>query len=121
MSRSTTQRSYEIVDFAALTGVPCPCGTSRRGLADVADFPGSLHQVEISADARLHYHKRLTELYYILQCAPDAQMQLDDERIDLRPGMAVLVRPGVRHRAIGRMTILNLVLPKFDPHDEWFD
>ena len=29
--------------------------------------------------------------------------------------------PGVRHRAVGRMTILNVVVPPFDPADEWFD
>ena len=76
---------------------------------------------EISRDARLHYHKRLTETYFILECKPDAQMQLDDDRISLRPGMCVLIRPGVRHRAIGEMKVLILVSPKFDPEDEWFD
>ena len=76
---------------------------------------------EISADAKLHYHKQLTETYYILDCDADAQMQLDDDRISLAPGMCVLIRPGVRHRAIGRMKVLILVLPKFDPEDEWFD
>ena len=48
-------------------------------------------------------------------------MQLDDDRISLRPGMCVLIRPGVRHRAIGEMKVLILVSPKFDPEDEWFD
>jgi hypothetical protein len=33
----------------------------------------------------------------------------------------VLIPPGVRHRAVGRMTILNVVVPPFDPGDEWFD
>jgi hypothetical protein len=33
----------------------------------------------------------------------------------------VLIPPGVRHRAVGRMTILNMVVPPFDPADEWFD
>jgi hypothetical protein len=27
----------------------------------------------------------------------------------------------VRHRAIGRMQVLIVVYPKFDPADEWFD
>jgi hypothetical protein len=26
-----------------------------------------------------------------------------------------------RHPAAGRMTILNIVVPPFDPADEWFD
>ena len=48
-------------------------------------------------------------------------MQLDDQRIDVHPGMSVLIRPGTRHRAVGRMKVLIVVLPKFDPDDEWFD
>jgi mannose-6-phosphate isomerase-like protein (cupin superfamily) len=48
-------------------------------------------------------------------------MQLDDEVIEVHPGMCVMIRPGVRHRAIGKMKVLIVVLPKFDPEDEWFD
>jgi mannose-6-phosphate isomerase-like protein (cupin superfamily) len=76
---------------------------------------------EIASDARRHYHKRLTETYYFLECGPEARMQLDDEEIVVRPGMCILIRPGTRHRAIGQMKVLIVVLPKFDPHDEWFD
>lgn len=121
MPPATTQPGYEIADFAAISGVPCPCGSSRRAFNDVGDYPGTIHQVEISVNARLHYHKRLTETYYILECGPDAQLQLDDERIALKPGMCIMIRPGTRHRAIGSMRVLNIVLPKFDPEDEWFD
>ena len=117
----STQAGYEIADFARIPGVACPCGTSRRAFLEVADFPGTIHRVEISIDARLHYHKRLTETYVFLECDEDARMQLDDEIIPVHPGMCILIRPGTRHRAIGRMTVLNLVLPKFDPEDEWFD
>ena len=119
--QATGRTRYEIVDFDRIAAVACPCGESRRGLAEAADIPLTIHRVAISSDARLHYHKRLTEIYYILDCQSGAQLQLDDERLDLRPGMCVAIRPGVRHRAIGRMTVLNIVVPKFDPQDEWFD
>ncbi|MFO0845247.1 MAG: hypothetical protein U0797_23170 [Gemmataceae bacterium] len=39
----------------------------------------------------------------------------------VRPGSAVMIPPGVRHRAVGRMKILNVVAPPFDPADEWFE
>ncbi|MBR9801191.1 MAG: cupin domain-containing protein [Rubinisphaera brasiliensis] len=110
-----------IVDFNEIPGVPCPCGTARRAFADVADFPGTVHKTEISTDAKLHYHKTLTETYYILECGDNAKMQLDDEIIPLRPGMCIQIPPGVRHRALGEMSILNIVFPKFDPADEHFD
>ena len=112
---------YEIVDFATVQGVNCPCGVARRAFQDVADFPGTVHVTEISVDARLHYHRRLTETYFILECGPDAKLQLNDEILDVHPGLCVLIRPGVRHRAIGRMKVLIVVIPKFDPADEWFD
>jgi mannose-6-phosphate isomerase-like protein (cupin superfamily) len=118
---TTTTRGWQVVDFQQVPGVACPCGTSRRAFLEAADYPASVHLVDISLDARLHYHKRLTEMYFIVECGEDAQMQLDDEFLPLRPGMCVLIRPGVRHRAIGQMRVLNVVLPKFDPQDEWFD
>ena len=97
--------------------------TVARTLAtsQVDDFPGTIHVTEIELDNTLHYHKRLTETYYFLQCEPDAKMQLNDEVIDVHPGTCVMIRPGTRHRAIGRMKVLIVVYPKFDPADEWFD
>ncbi|MFO0901750.1 MAG: cupin domain-containing protein [Pirellulales bacterium] len=115
------RRPYELVDFAQLPGVRCPCGTARRAWADVADFPVTMHVTEIAADARLHYHRRLTETYYFLECQSDARMQLDDQIIPVKPGMSILIRPGTRHRALGKMRVLIVVFPKFDPQDEWFD
>ncbi len=121
MMQDVSQRGYEIADFAEIEGVPCPCGTARRAFADVEDFPGTIHVTEISNAARLHYHKRLTETYYFLECGSDAQMQLDNELINVHPGMSIVIRPGTRHRAVGQMKVLIVVLPKFDPTDEWFD
>jgi mannose-6-phosphate isomerase-like protein (cupin superfamily) len=73
------------------------------------------------ADARRHYHRRLTETYFVLECGADAFLELDGDRVPVRPGVCVLLPPGVRHWAVGRMRVLILVLPKFDPADEWFD
>lgn len=110
---------YRIVDLAQLPGVPCPCGTARRAFDDVPEYPGTIHLTSISKDAALHYHKRLTETYYFLDCAPGAQMQLDDDIVPVKPGMCIMIPPGVKHRAIGTMTILNIVYPKFDATDEF--
>lgn len=112
---------YVTADFAEIPGVPCPCGTARRAFAGQPEFPGTLHVTEISEDAKLHYHKTLTETYYVLECGPEAKMELDGETIELHVGKAVVIPPGVRHRAIGRMKVLIVVLPEFDPADEWFD
>jgi mannose-6-phosphate isomerase-like protein (cupin superfamily) len=111
-------RRATIVYFDQLAAVPCPCGTARRAFADVADFPATIHRTTIAGAAQTHYHRRLTETYYILDCEPGAVMELDGQQTPLKPGMCILIPPGVRHRAMGRLTILNIVLPKFDPSDE---
>ncbi len=121
MSKPTTAGRYHIVDFSEVSSVSCPCGAARRAFSEVEEFPGTVHVTEISEDAKRHYHKRLTETYYFLDCSADAQMQLDDELIAVKPGMCILIPPGVRHRAVGEMRVLIFVLPKFDPSDEWFD
>lgn len=116
MSQSSLR--WAVVDFEAIAEVPCPCGTSRRALADVAAFPGTLHRTTITGNAQAHYHQRLTETYYILECGPDSALELDGQRVPVRPGMCAVIPPGVVHRALGPMTILNIVFPKFDPDDE---
>lgn len=118
---SVEQHRYHVADFADIPGVSCPCGTARRAFADVQDFPGTLHVTEIASDAKVHYHRRLTETYYFLECEPDARMQLDEDLVPVHPGMAIVIPPGTRHRAVGRMKVLIVVFPKFDPEDEWFD
>jgi mannose-6-phosphate isomerase-like protein (cupin superfamily) len=118
---TASHRRYHLADFSEIEGVPCPCGTARRAFKDVEAFPGTLHVTEISEDARKHYHKTLTETYYFLECGPDAMMELDDEIIPVRPGISIVIPPGVKHRALGKMKVLIVAIPNFDPADEWFD
>jgi len=109
-----------IVDLNAVPSVPCPCGQSRRGLMDPDNHLCSLHRVSISANALAHRHQRMTEVYYFLEGT--GEMELDGQRTAVRPGMVVMIPPGVVHRAVvapgQEMTILNFVLPPFDPDDE---
>ena len=114
----TTGNRYVIVDFNEIAPVDCPCGESRRAFVDVEQFPGTIHRTTIRGTAKTHYHERLTETYYVLECRPDACLELDGQLIPVRPGMCVVIPPGVRHRAVGHMTLLIVVLPKFDPTDE---
>jgi mannose-6-phosphate isomerase-like protein (cupin superfamily) len=108
-----------IADYSTIEPVRCPCGWARRAFADRPGAPASVHRVEV--DARTHYHREHTETYYILECTAGAAIEQDGERVPVRPGHAVMIPPGVWHRAMGRMTILNVVVPPFDPADEWFD
>lgn len=112
---------FAVADLAQIDPVRCPCGFARRAFGDLPDAAVSIHQVEIQLDARRHYHREHTEVYYILACDSDAKMELDDQVVPLAPGRSIYIPPGVRHRAVGKMTILNIVSPPFDPADEWFD
>ena len=116
---SSKKTRYRMVRFGEVPGTPCPCGTAHRAFDDFAEFPATVHVTEISADAKLHFHRRLTETYYFLECEPGAQMQLDDDVVDVATGTCIVIPPGVRHRAIGRMKVLLFVTPKFDATDEW--
>ncbi len=121
METTNSHRRWKIANFSEIAAVPCPCGQARRAFHGVPEFPGTIHITEISEDAKRHYHRRLTETYVFLECADDAQMELDGELIPVQPLMAIVIPPGVRHRAVGRMKVLIVVLPEFDPADEHFD
>ena len=77
--------------------------------------------VDIAEDSRPHYHKRLTEIYFILEGT--GHLELDGEKIPVKPLTSVLINPGCRHRAVGKLRVVNIPVPAFDPadKDEWFD
>ncbi|MCG8650619.1 MAG: cupin domain-containing protein [Pirellulales bacterium] len=121
MNPKATDSSAQVVDLSSLPGVDCPCGVARRAFADREEFPGTVHLTQISKEATSHYHKEHTEVYVILECKPAAAIELDGVRHPVGPQTAVLIPPGVRHRACGEMTVLILCTPNFDPEDEHFD
>jgi mannose-6-phosphate isomerase-like protein (cupin superfamily) len=110
---------YEVVDFQQLPSVACPCGEARRAFHSADDFPATIHLTHINRAAQAHYHKRTTEVYYILECSADAALELNQTLLPVSTGMAILIRPGTVHRARGEMKILLVASPKFDPADEF--
>lgn len=113
--------NYKIAQLDELPKNQCPCGESQRAFVEPDNPVASIHLVDISIDAKTHYHKKLTEIYLILETEGDCFMELDGERIPVKPLTSVLIKPGCRHRAIGKMKIVNMPVPTFDPEDEWFD
>ena len=111
--------NFIIEQLDAIPAQPCPCGSTRRGFVTPENEVASVHQVDIREDARTHYHKRMTEIYVVLEGT--GEMELDGQRHPVRPMTSIMIQPGCRHRAIGKLRILNIAIPKFDPADEWFD
>ena len=111
--------NYMIARFDEIDAVRCPCGFSRRAFVSPDNPTATMHIVDIEEDAKVHYHKKLTEVYLILE--GEGYMELDGESVPVKPFTAVFIKPGCRHRAVGRMRIVNVSIPAFDPEDEWFD
>lgn len=110
---------YLVAQLDEIEPVRCPCGVARRAFGVPGNDVATLHLVDIEEDARVHYHKRMTEIYLVLE--GEGWLELDGERVPVRPMSSVMIPPGVRHRAVGRMRIVNIPIPAFDPEDEYFD
>ena len=90
------------------------CGAIRCLVTEEDGAAGEVHHVEIH-DAKLHYHEKTDEFYYIID--GQGTMILDDEEIELHRGVVVYVPRGVKHKAIGRLTVLTVCVPRGVLHD----
>lgn len=112
-------KKFALAQLDQIAPVPCPCGQSRRAFATPDNPVATIHLVDSRVDTRAHYHKKLTEIYLILE--GEGQMELDGELFPVKPMSSILIKPGCRHRIIGQVKFVNIPVPAFDPHDEWFD
>ncbi|MBM3833206.1 MAG: cupin domain-containing protein [Verrucomicrobia bacterium] len=111
--------NYMIAQLDQIDPLRCPCGFTRRAFAGPDNALATVHQVDIQEDAQTHYHKKLTEIYVVLE--GEGEIELDDKRFPVKPMTSIMIKPGCRHRAVGKMKIINVAIPAFDPSDEWFD
>ena len=96
------------------------CGW-RDPLISQEDVPLSpaawVHAVDIDG-AKLHYHKRSTELYYVLDGS--GSVLLDGVEQPVSIGSLVHIPPGVVHGARGRMRVLVVGIPDI-ADDDYFE
>ena len=118
-ARRLAVANFEIAQLDEIPPVTCPCGSTRRAFIAPQDSPASMHVVQISEDARTHYHEKSTEIYLVQEGA--GEIELDGQLFPVRPMTAVLIRPGCRHRAVGKMSLAIVCMPPFDTADEHFD
>ena len=111
--------NYMIAQFDDIDAVKCPCGFSRRAFVSSDNTVATMHIVDIEEDAKVHYHKKLTEVYLVLE--GEGHMELDGQVVPVKAFTAIFIKPGCRHRAVGKMRIVNVSIPAFDPQDEWLD
>lgn len=109
---------YQIRHLSEMDTVKCPCGQTRRAFAVPENPLATIHMVDITEDSQSHYHRRLTEVYLII--SGTGFMEVNGERIPVKPLDTLLIERGCRHRAVGDLRIVNIPIPSFDPDDEWF-
>lgn len=93
------------------------CGWRDRLISheDAALAPAAwAHAVDIDG-AALHYHKRSTELYYVLEGA--GTVSLDGVDHPVEKGSLVHIPPGVVHGATGQMRVLVVGIPDIADDD----
>src|SRR5438105_3555440 len=90
------------------------CGQIRPLLEEKDGAAAEIHHLQIT-DAKLHYHKRTDEIYYVLDGR--GHMLLDGQQIELEKDVVVYVPRGVKHKAWGKLTVLVVCVPRGVLHD----
>jgi mannose-6-phosphate isomerase-like protein (cupin superfamily) len=90
------------------------CGQIRPLIEEKDGAAAEVHHVTID-NAKLHYHAKTDEFYYIID--GEGTMVLDNESIDVHPGVVVYVPRGVKHKAVGKLTVLTVCIPRGVLHD----
>ena len=97
----TPKKQYMVAQMDEIPTQPCPCGLTRRAFVTPDNPVATMHMVDIQIDARKHYHKKLTEIYLILE--GEGHMELDDDIVPVKPMTAIYIAPGCRHKAVGNL------------------
>ncbi|HKQ38219.1 MAG TPA: cupin domain-containing protein, partial [Verrucomicrobiae bacterium] len=94
----TPQASFLHRDVANVQPWTETCGQIRPLIEEKDAAAAEVHHLEIN-DAKLHYHARTDEIYYVLDGI--GRMRLNESEIELRKGSVVDIPRGVKHKAWG--------------------
>lgn len=93
-----------------------PFGRVREFFSGLQDL--GLARIRMTDDNR-HYHKKTTEVYYVL--SGSGSIELDGESHEIGPDTAILIEPGTRHRAMAyggqALDLLVFSMPAYDQGD----
>lgn len=106
---TTTTAKFLVRDPASVTPWAETCGQIRPLIEEQDEAAAEVHHVTID-NAKLHFHARTDEFYYIIE--GEGRMVLDDETINVHQGMVVYVPKGMKHKAIGKLTVLTICIPR---------
>ncbi|MEX0785017.1 MAG: cupin domain-containing protein [Dehalococcoidia bacterium] len=117
MEKTTTQQPIirSVRDIESVRGV---CGFRRSLITGADSEVANVSHLTID-NSRTHYHKEMTELYYVLK--GHGEIVLDGESRPISEGELVLIPPGVRHTSDGDMEVLIVGVPPLETEDVFFD
>ena len=111
-----SKQNYIVRNIKDVPPVPCLCGSSIRPITRKDTPVANLHVTHIM-DSKKHYHKNCTEYYYILEGS--GKMELDDDVVDLEPGVVICIPPMVAHRGYGDFRAVIVGVPAMEHTDEF--
>jgi mannose-6-phosphate isomerase-like protein (cupin superfamily) len=111
-----TKTGYVVKHRDDVQPTACPCGASVR-IITAQDTPAAGFHITHILDSKKHYHKKTTEIYYILEGW--GRLEIGNDVIELRPGLCILIHPGTPHRGAGDFKTIVVPAPAFDPDDEF--
>lgn len=104
-----------VKDVEPVRGV---CGF-RRALVTGEDTPvANVSHLQID-NSRNHYHKEMTEFYYVLKGR--GEIVLDGKRRHIEAGELAVIPPGVWHTSEGEMEVLIVGVPPLETEDVHFE
>ena len=72
--------NYLVAQLNEVAAQKCPCGFARRAFADSPGTAASVHLVDIHEDARTHFHKKMIEIYVVLEGADTSNSTANSSR-----------------------------------------
>ncbi|MBI1390349.1 MAG: cupin domain-containing protein [bacterium] len=116
MSDSVKTRGYVARRKQDVEPTACPCGEAYRIITRRDSLTAGFHITHIQ-DSKRHFHKKTTEIYHILEGS--GVLEIGDDRLELEPGLTILIEPGTPHRGYGDFKTIVVPVPAFDPEDEY--
>lgn len=118
MTTHTTNDKYIIRRLSEIETVRGVCGW-RKTLVSPNDTPVANVSHLAIEDSKYHYHKQMTEFYYVLEGG--GTITLDGEQREISAGDLVVIKPNVWHTSDGKMDVLILGVPAGEQTDVWFE
>ena len=115
---TTASGKYMIRSLADTSEERGVCGW-RKTLVTHEDTPvANVSHLRID-NSRKHYHREMTEFYYVL--SGGGTITLDGETLPISAGEIVVIKPGVWHTSDGEMDVLIVGVPAGEKTDVWFE